>query len=193
MAKGIVVTNEVKALIASVYKDHPTWKAPRVHKEVGKVLRKEAKAQGKIIAKGWPGLHIVQKELATVRKKAKTPPVNDEEQPWGIATLDDYPIAAPALPVVLKEYKRLFDEGRALTVRQAKWLARLSATELALMSYHIARTEEMYEMADLPLNLEVFDKLLAGLPGTSNNWQIPFAAIASLSGILENDITKGGK
>jgi hypothetical protein len=131
--------------------------------------------------------------LAKVRKNAKTPPDNDEERPWGIETLDDYPIEAAALPVVLKEYKRLFDNKQVLTIRQAKWIARLSVTGRADMSYHIARTEEMYEMGGLPLNLEVFDKLLAGLPGQSAHWQIPFAAIASLSAILKNDITKGSK
>jgi len=123
--------------------------------------------------------------------QARNHPVSELDKPWSIARLDDYPIPPKELPKVIREYRRHMDEGTEFTIRQAKWVARLSDTECPeSLPDIIAKTEQLYEiLGELP-DFDVFDKLLAGLPGQSDNWQVPFAAMASLAGILKNDPTR---
>lgn len=148
MAKGPIVTAGVEALIASVYQQHPKWKAPRVRYEVEEILHKK----NPNFPKGWPSLSKVQKILATVRKNMAKP--SPEDEPWSLLTLSnpDYDIAAEALPTVfdlwayaLREYKK------PLTIREIKWAARLyriiqnDKEELLILSDQYATSEKAYK------------------------------------------------
>lgn len=176
MPKGPIVTPAVEALIASVYQKHPKWKAPRVRNEVESILRKDNRNS----PKGWPSLSTVQKTLATIRKNLANP--SPEDEPWSISTLNDYPIPPEALPKVLEEYrlhqvakneKPELDEAlsrgawKVFTIRQAKWVARLSASQCEpITPFMIAHSELLHELAGHSPNcecFEIFDKLLAGL------------------------------
>ena len=208
MPRRRTVTPQVEALIASVYEKHPKWKAPTVRNEVLSILR----ARDRNCPEGWPSLSKVQKILATVRKNKEKP--NPQDEPWSINTLQDYPIPPEALPKVLESYKARLAEGTPLTVREAKWIARLSAiksskdllgvtpqakgpptlqVKLEFLPYQIAKTEQLYELLGQPPKLEIYDRLLAGLPGRSADWQVPFMASASLAGILKDDPTRKNK
>ena len=91
----------------------------------------------------------------------------------------------------MEEYKRHKDEGISFTIREAKWVARLSVTQCSkTLPYLIARTELLYELIGRKPDFEIFDRLLAGLPGQADNWQVPFMASASLAAVLKDDPIK---
>jgi len=124
-----------------------------------------------------------------VQRYAKT--FSTEDEPWSLSTLDRYPISPEVLPRVLAEYKR--SDGR-LTVREAKWVARLSAIDCDTHApYLIARSELLFERLGRPRDFEGFDRHLAGLPHKAHTWQAPFEAMASRAGILKDDPTKNGR
>ena len=201
MAKGPIVTPEIEARIAAVYQKHPKWKAPTVRNEVEHLLHtKNAR-----YPKGWPSLSTVQKVLAVVRKRADMPSPQDE--PWSLSTLDDYPIPPEALQRVLEEYKRCKEGGRFidsdaftvspgdafpyLTIRQAKWVARLSKVEcFGAVPYLIAWRERLYEKIGKAPDLDPYDKLLAGLLSESTDesgWTKLIVDLQGLAGGLESD------
>jgi len=123
MAKGLRITDDVRALIGETYLKHPDWIAKQILAEVHKI-------QGK---RGWPGLSAVQKELTKIREKnaAMLSVENSEERPWNLATLNRFPISTSALPSVLKVW--VHNQGKSwlnmrLSIREAKWAARLYST-----------------------------------------------------------------
>lgn len=151
---------------------------------LAKMIQEEMERKGYDV----PEIEVLERKISKYRNHAADDP---QDKPWSIATLDTLPISPQALPIVLKEYKRHVDEGSAFTIRQAKWIARLSATQLSdSLPALVAKTEQMYELLGEPPDLEIFDRLLAGLPGQADNWHVPFMAFASLAGILKNDPTK---
>jgi len=172
MAKGPLVTDKVEVIITSVYRKHTKWKALAVRNEVSCILRKENPE----LSPKWPSLSTVQKVLAKVRKPKDSP----QDKPWSTATLDrpdSYPISSEALPVVFKVWKFQIEKGNALTIRQAKWTARLSKVVsedtksplgyLGLLSYWAglyARTELMFDLIDRPFDSTELDRSLMGLP-----------------------------
>jgi hypothetical protein len=156
-----------------------------------------------------PELSTLEKKIYEYKNK-----VAPEDEPWSIGTLTNFPISPEALPKVLKEYRHKIKEGTKLTIREAKWVARLSTIKSSkvllgvksqpkgrpnlqlkpeFLPYVVARTELLYELARKSPDFEIFDKLLAGLPGQSDNWQIPMAATLSVVGLLKDDPTKRGQ
>jgi len=177
MAKGRVVDDTTKLLIANVYREHPDWRAKEIQAEVNKRLGQD-----------WPGLSVVQKELSKIRENLKVD--NPQDKPWGMATLDTYPIPPETLPIVLKAYKHHIEMGTDFTIRQAKWVSRLSATEYSeALPDLVAKTEQLYEIIGRPFDSTVFDKLLIGLKAEAPDL-IPVFATASLAGILKDDPTR---
>jgi len=155
MAKGPIVTDAVQAIIASVYQKHPKWKASMVRNEVSDILRKDNPK----LPSGWPSLSIVQKVLAPVRKKMKERPVDPQDKPWSMATLDQYPISHEALPAVIEAWKH---RAYTLTIREAKWVARFSAIpekDLWWEAIQYAGMEYVYEqLIGQPFDSSKFDK-----------------------------------
>lgn len=47
------------------------------------------------------------------------------EQPWSLGTLSQYPVANGSIPVLLVEQAHRRDNGTSLSIRQARWIARL--------------------------------------------------------------------
>lgn len=151
--------------------------------QLAEFIREKISWQGKA-----PEIEVLERKISWYRNHSTD---NPQDKPWSIATLDTFPISPQAFPIVLKEYKRHRNEGTDFTIRQAKWINRLSVTQYSeSLPSIIARTEQMYEILGQKPDFEIFDKLLAGLPGESDNWRIPFYATASLAGILKNDPTK---
>jgi len=118
MAKGDIITEEVREIIVDVYLVHPDWLAKEVMNEVHRRL-------GKRKSKGytWPGLISIRKILAEMRKQSPS----KEDQPWSIATLQKHQVISPdALPSVLKAWVYAREQLKAeFTVREAKWVGRL--------------------------------------------------------------------
>ncbi len=169
MAKGPLVTGEIEALIGTVYRNHPKWKAPMVRNEVSRILRKENSK----LSSTWPSLSTVQKVLATFRRKAKELPDDPQDKPWSMATLDRPnipPIPPEALPAVLNVWKLRIDSlewNFSFSIREAKWAARLSALitdteELSTRASQYARTEILYQLLDRPFDSRGLDSLIMG-------------------------------
>jgi len=187
MPRGPLITAEVELLIAGVYRKHPRWKAREVRDEVEYLLRK----RGGRAPRGWPSLSAVQRVLARIHKSEKGLLNNPQEQPWSIGTLEQAPIHPQALPVVLQAWKSHMEAGRGFTVRQAKWVARLSGTEKALTEIPdlIAGAEMLYEQVGRAPDFTVFDKLLAGWRWDSvEEWQesAGFLALAALHAVMKD-------
>ena len=186
MAKGPIVTNDIEVLIASVHRKYPKWKAREVRNEVSSILHKN---NPKLDQK-WPGLHVVQKVLAVVRKQEKERPINPQDAPWSTAALDSYPrlnIELPtpeALALVLKVWKSRIEKGDTFTISEAKWASRLSGLisdieKLSFAAFRHARTELMYELIGRNFDSTVLDRLLmhlpTGLTSDRDSW-LPFIA-----------------
>ena len=122
MAKGPIVTDQVKLLIASVHKKHLKWKAPEVRNEVDIILHEK---NPKLPPK-WPSLSTVHKLLAILRKREKEGTVDPRDWPWSTVSMTKYPIPAEALPSVLRAWVWVRENTtRIFTIREAQWVARL--------------------------------------------------------------------
>ena len=214
MARGRLITPEVKALILSVYDGNKKWKAPEIRNWViGEVHRnpKQYFPKGVPInlSSEWPSLSKVRKQLAEIKKNLAIH--RREDEPWSISTLKDYPLPPEALPRVLEEYRWHKDrEGQIrqfesealkaymhlkgpLTIREAKWIARLSKIECdPAMPYLIAWAELLCELIGNQLDLENFDKLLAGIKvGTEDlTYSMMYLGRATFGQFLGDNIQK---
>jgi hypothetical protein len=129
MAKGKVISDKERIIIAQVYMEHLSWNAKQVQAEVNKQL-------GNMMDKGkvWPGLSAVQKVMTNVNKnlivRKKNTSLSVLEQSWSVSTISRYPISPEGLPVVLKIWMMLIDGGLTdpLTIRMAQWIDRLHFT-----------------------------------------------------------------
>lgn len=108
MAKGRIVTDSVRVLIAQTKNKHPKWTAKEVRNEVEHLLRQ----RDETLPKGWPGLSVVQRTLADMKRNAETPSPLDG--PWHLASLDAYPIAHAAIPAVLEVWKLRITRAQAI-------------------------------------------------------------------------------
>jgi len=176
MAKGPIVTPEVEVLIASVHDKHPKWKAPQIRNTVEGILRKKNPK----LPKGWPSLSKVQKILAQVKRHLEEP--SREDMLWSLGTLNEYPISPEVIPYVLDVWKLRVARGETFTIREAKWVARLSGFQLqeliitkkwslksikslAFVAGGYARLELLIELLGLPVLCSTgLDKLLMSIP-----------------------------
>jgi hypothetical protein len=176
MAKGPNVTPEVEALITSVYQKHPKWKAPTVCGEVRLLLHKG----NPTLPPEWPSLSTVQKVLATVRKNLANP--SCEDMLWTMGTLNEFPISPEVIPYVLDAWKLRVARGETFSIREAKWVSRLSGFELqgliitkewrldliknlSYVASGYARLERLWEALGFHVfNSNGLDKLVVGIP-----------------------------
>lgn len=149
MAKGPIITDETKMLIAQVHQEHPDWYAKEVEAEVNKLLD----------SKG-PGLSAIQKELTNIRRRYQGAG-GVQEKLWnlGLLSAPNVPdLPADSIPVVLKVLvRRVQMKSRPLTVREAKWIARLhylvpNVDELSLVARFYAAGERACEAAGVSFN-----------------------------------------
>ena len=90
-----------------------------------------------------PALSTLKKRISKLRSTVSSL----EDKPWSVFTLGHCPIPPEAVPIVLKEYGRLLSSQRFppphITIRQAKWIGRLSATKA------FERWPDLYLLASL--------------------------------------------
>jgi len=108
MAKGPIITDEVKRIIAAVYDAHRDWPAKKVQFAVDKRLHGNG-----------PKLNAVQKILVKIRKRDeyRTPELKGLDEPWSLASSSinpDYELPPEAIPIVLeaKRIKSRFIKGQ---------------------------------------------------------------------------------
>ena len=154
MAKGPKITEEIMGQIARIYLAHRDWPAKKIQHEIHAQLRKKNPQ----IPPDWPGVSSVQKILAPVRTKDAEMRSGSKgiDRPWSVVTLAEYEIPPEALPTVLKmavHFRQREGEGRRMTIREARWAARLSSMEnlhklfLAIQEY--AEEEKVVELTSI--------------------------------------------
>ena len=98
-----------------------------------------------------PQLRKVQDLLSTARDKHKGLPPREKkfQEPWSMATLNEYPLPSESLDAVMHAWRFALINGEPFTIRQAKWVSRLyvlpfltDITKLLLASYEYAKREE---------------------------------------------------
>ncbi|HEY33142.1 MAG TPA: hypothetical protein G4O10_08570 [Dehalococcoidia bacterium] len=154
MARGPIITEEVKSLIASVYLKHKKWYAWEIQGEVNRILKGDG-----------PGISAVQKQLTKLRKADEE---SDKllEEPWDNGAMTRYSIPPEALPDIMRVWKQQLNWFNTFTVRQAIWVARLyrlipdDSVLLASWSELYAITEHASNLAGVKLSTEVFDAAL---------------------------------
>ncbi len=154
MAKGPLITNEMRGLVAQVYLEHPDWQASEVQTEVN------SRSNGK-----GPGLSALQKELTKLRRRSLGN--NDVHDKWwslGSLSDKDTPYISPdSIPVVLEaQVGRLHRKESPLTVREAKWVARLHCLtsndrELSIWARFYAFQERACQTAGVPFDTTELD------------------------------------
>lgn len=170
MAKGLVITDRVRRLIARVYLQNPDWRAKEIRLEVNDRLLKENPQ----LPPDWPGLSSIQKELANMRKRESERSLEQREldRPWSIGTLVDYPIPADAIPkllgirAILTEVKSW---GWGFTIRQALWAARLHRVvegvgDLFCLAIIYAWEERICEFTGTKMDTSDYDEVIGRDP-----------------------------
>lgn len=165
MAKNNILTDDVLEMIQRIHEANPDLKAGWVANEVRRQLGKKKSKNGT-----WPADVTVR---SWIRKLKPSP----EDMPWSMATLDqDYPAAnaaiGTAIPVVLKVWaERLEKKHETLSIREAKWVARLHEVkpeieELSARAAEYARAERIYESMGRPFISAALDAGLMGFTVT---------------------------
>lgn len=161
MARGPIVTQEVENYISQVYSLHKKWKAPEVQREVVYNLNHNLELRKRLrlpahLPKNWPGLNKVQKVLTVIRDYEKKHPSDPQDEPWSIASLEYYPMESHVFPVVRDLWRYRIIEGfRRLTIREAKWAARLSGliySEPKIIRRTLADVERISGVGDPKIN-----------------------------------------
>ncbi|MFC2013364.1 hypothetical protein ACFLU8_00510 [Chloroflexota bacterium] len=107
----------------TTYLDHRDWVAEEIQKEVNDILRK----RNPLVKLNWPGLSAVQKILTNIRSRAKDIESEPEDRLWSVPSLAEHEIPPQALPAVLNVWALTLEQNfPPFTIREAKWVARLS-------------------------------------------------------------------
>ena len=175
MSKPALLTDDQKTYILNLKKDNPELTAGEV---VGAVwaclISKHERPNATLDDKDC--LRILEEETSMTAIIAFNSTINRREpsefdKPWNLAALDKYPFFFPlvALPAVLDVWKYRQEHDSGLTIREAKWAARLSIVEpdieklLGLVSLYTGE-EIISEIIKPPFDSTVLDKKLMGLP-----------------------------
>lgn len=157
MARGKLITEELRLEVAKVIRDDPGLTA----KEVKSRIEKNSKFSD------GPTDRAYQKIIAEIRPRAQL--VSDLERPWSILSLRDREIPAETIPILI----HLKQSNKLLTIREALWVNRLrylasnlelSNENLYLFAKTYAGSERACELAELPFDSSLNDdKFIAGL------------------------------
>ncbi|OGO16923.1 MAG: hypothetical protein A2Z15_00350 [Chloroflexi bacterium RBG_16_50_11] len=157
MARGKLITEELRFEVAKVIRDDPGLTA----KEVKARVEKNSKFSD------GPTDRAYQKIIAEIRPRAQL--VSDLDRPWSILSLRDHEIPAETIPMLTN----LNRSKKPLTIREALWVNRLhylalnlglSNENLYLFAKTYAGSERACELADLPFDSSLYDdNLITGL------------------------------
>ncbi|MFC2047189.1 hypothetical protein ACFLTK_02800, partial [Chloroflexota bacterium] len=123
MPQAAVLTDEVKRLIAHIYRQDKKQRAKEVLDKVHEELKRN----------DWPKLSVIQRELKKVKANETLTQIN-YDSPWHLGLMDKYSVTSDAVPFILlvqdwlDKYPDLFGSPppqQPLTIRQALWVSRL--------------------------------------------------------------------
>jgi len=159
MAKGPILTDEVKRLIAEICNEHPDWIAKEVKSEVQARLRRA----GHQAKPDWPGITAVQIILKQIRVERDKRPLPIDKQ-WSIGRLAEYGIPTEAVSKVL-EIQSIRSNHEPLTIREAVWIGRLytltdEIIELAIWAALYAEREKICYLANIENDTSDLDPIV---------------------------------
>jgi len=159
MAKGPILTGEVKRLIAEICNEHPDWVAKEVKSEVQARLRRI----GHQAKPDWPGITAVQITLQQIRAEREKGPLPIDKQ-WSIGRLAEYNILGEAVSKVL-EIQSIRANHEPLTIREAAWIGRLytltdEIIELAVWAAMYAEREKTCYLANIENDTSDLDSIV---------------------------------
>ena len=142
MAKGAVMTTQIKNLIAKIYLNDRSIKPTPAREKL--LTRMKEIGLDKIFGHDYPSVSSVSKELTRIRNNDENRALGlkDLDKPWSVLSLADFPLPPEALPFALKAWAQaLVSDKRPLTIRQANWIGRL---------YHIYSkdTDSLFRMVE---------------------------------------------
>jgi len=140
------ITSDGRAHIVTRALEHP-----RIQRtELARKLQNELEAMGH----DMPQLEVLERMISEFRNT----PSNPLDKPWSVITLAEHDIPPEALPKVLEIFiDKLKSEGVHLTIREARWIARLSfVLKDTEMLYGYALEYAGVEKAGQLLGVDVF-------------------------------------
>lgn len=184
MAKGPFITEDMRSLITQVHQENPDFVAKEVKAKVDRL------SDGK-----GPGLSAIQKELTKIHRKHQQK-VSAQEKLWSLGLLSEPGVPdlpADSIPVLLEiQAGRIKREESPLSVREAKWVARLyrltsDPTELSIWAQFYAARELACETAGVAFDTGDMDLgiIYGKLPGMFIRW-MAFSDIVSDSEKKDN-------
>ncbi len=165
MASGQHLDDYVRYIVAAIHRDHSDWTAKRVHQALHDRLKREHYPRK---SAAWPSLSAIQKQMGKIREAESERGLDPdpEDRPWCVVSLAKYDMPPEALPVVLEAWAKSLVANTPLTIREAKWVARLvhivsdlDALVDRAMSY-AAVEATMQEIGRYPTKPETFAKFL---------------------------------
>lgn len=166
MARGPKLTNEHKAYIVNLYRSNPLLTAKEIRNQVSEKFN---------INKSFPSLSSVQKILWNAKRKLKNELIkpSEEDELWGLASLNSFPIPDENLSEIFSMYSRVFlVHGISLTIREVKWLSRILSlfkiSKITYKNYYIvyaiaktyAELEKTYNLINKPFDSSIIDLIL---------------------------------
>jgi len=127
MAHGIILTEDIKNLIAKVYLENRKWPAHKIRAEVIARLHRDEKFQQYVDDPDWPRLSRIQKELHDLKEADENRSAESKalDLPWSILDIAQHPIPPEILPVALEAWGKALLKDDPLTIREVLWVARL--------------------------------------------------------------------
>ena len=148
----------------------------------------------------WPGLSLVQKELAKIRKRdaERSPESKGLDRPWSIGTFFEHTMPPEVIPLLLQIQADRREADFTMSVRQARWIAVLrqvivtsevvknldmdaKKTVIQSVAFAYAMREEISELTGTLLDTSDLDDVLAkgellllvGLQGLRDYFNLP--------------------
>jgi len=164
---GPPLSEEMKRVILETWFRMRTTDYEPVSKEVRasvvRQLEKEGYTESEI-----PKLRTFQEYLRRARKRQITLEQEskvDEQKPWNMQTLDEFPLPPESIPQVLQVWRYSVNLGAKFTIRHAKWASRLysqvsDTTKLWFVSRRYCREEELALLTDTKMKIFMLDSFL---------------------------------
>lgn len=154
MAKGPVISNEIKQAVASIHREHPDWIVKEIQKEIDKFTNGRA-----------PGLSSIQKILAQIKRNEEEERFLKQDRTWSLGTLNEYPMPAEVIPILLKIQNMFSGREYKLNIRRARWVSRLftqfkDKIHLLMVAAAYAEYEARCELNNIPCDTSNLDCLL---------------------------------
>lgn len=127
-------------------------------------IRKEEQARSPNTSKEWPSDSTVRKVIATVRKleaerqSVMGVDVDLDERPWTLRALAFCDIPPEAVPDIMREWVQnaAYRTASPVTIREAKWIARLRHFGFRRGSNDLYRTAKRYARSEYLSTLEEY-------------------------------------